>query len=60
MIDSLQSLSLELDTLDASSLDTLEAEECGIIVSTPAWDCYLGYPFPKGHLHILLGLGVQA
>lgn len=57
MIDTLQSLLLELGTVDEGLLVNLKTEERGIMVRTSAWVCRLAYPFRKSSLHILLGLG---
>jgi hypothetical protein len=54
MIDNVKSLLLELTKLDVSSLLRLETGDQGITVHSPAWTCHLGYPFPAGHLHIIL------
>jgi len=49
MIDTLGSLLLEFD-----DLTEVETTERGIIVHSPAWDCFLGYPFQKRQLQVLL------
>lgn len=56
MINNLGSLLLEMALLNVSSLMRLEPGECGIMIHTSAWVCYLGYPFRKRHLHIALNI----
>lgn len=50
MVDNIKSLHLEF-----TNLDNVEIVERGIIVHAPAWDCFLGFPFQKRHLQVLLG-----
>lgn len=54
MVYNLRNLILELEKISSSV--SLEAGDRGIIVRTPGWTCYLGYPFQVRHLHILLGV----